>query len=581
MSGLSPLAAETYERVQPKLPGETGILDAEPSTKGQIKDEAGDAELQGAQAAKLNTVLLKELTGLAFLESPAEVQPNGLAGVEGVTASGSLGVLAGEAFAQEVASQYLWQELTLRKLNALNRDTVAFLRASGFPVVDVIIPEQDITAGTVQLIVLKGRVGEVNITGNQYFDSGFLASQVEIQPGTVVTSDSVREDLNWINRNPFRNVNLLYSRGSQTGTTDLTFQVEDRRPFRVYAGYENSGTDSTDRDRIIGGFNWGNAFGLDHQLNYQYSTAPSTSDFYAHSGSYVAPLPWRHILSFYGAYSNSTAEITSGVIAAEGESYTLGVRYTVPLKSTEVFNHELFGGFEYKYSENSLIFGGIGLPETKTEIGQFNFGYSAGLQDKWGFTSLNATLYHSPGDLFSHNDDEDFSAVLFDGQAEYTYGRIVLERTTRLPHDFSLLTSITGQLSGENLLVSEQLGAGGYATVRGYDERVANAEEGFITTVELRTPTLTVTGQEIFGAKLPGDQLQLLAFWDYANLDRKNPDPASPAPEDFSLSAGGVGLRYSLTEHFSLRFDYGWQLEDSEVGEKGDSRGHVGVVFSY
>ncbi len=577
-----PLHAQTYERVQPKLPGENGIVDADGEIKGTIADEAGDPKLQGVSEAQLNTVLLNELKGLVFVDSPDAVNRNGVNDVNGVTASESLDVLSDGAFAQEVASGYLRQELTLRKLNALNRDTVAFLRANGFPVVDVIIPEQDITDGSVQLIVLKGRVGEVTFSGNEYFDSALLTKQIEIKPGAVVTTDSVRDDLNWINRNPFRNVNLLYSRGAETGSTDLTFQVEDRRPIRFFAGYENSGTESTDRNRFIGGLNWGNAFGLDHQLNYQFTTAPNASDFYAHSGSYLIPLPWRHVLSFYGAYSNSTAEVVSGLLEADGESYTLGVRYVVPLKATDSFNHELFGGFEYKYSENTLSFGGGALPSTQTQVGQFNLGYSAGLRDPWGSTSLTATVFYSPGDLFSHDGDQDYEAAgVYQADSEYTYGRLTIERLTRLPQDFSLLASITGQVSNSNLLVSEQLGAGGYATVRGYDERAANGEEGIMTSLELRSPSWSVTGHDFFGFNLPADEFQLLTFWDYAHLERHDVDETASLPGDYSLSSAGVGVRYSMTEHFSLRFDYGWQLKDSEVGDRGDSRGHIGLVFSY
>ncbi len=578
---IAPLSAETYERIQPKLPGDDGIVDPNAGNAATARSEATDPKIS---EARLNTVLLQELSGLAFVSSESAVQRNG-SSVSGVTAEDSIAVLAGEDFAQTVAANYIGQPLTLRKLNALNRDTTQFLSQNGYPVVDVIVPEQDITGGSVQMIVIQGTVGEIAFSGNEYFSSELLAAQLRSSSGSVVTGDTINDDLNWINRNPFRNVNLLFSRGSNFSQTDLNFQVEDRRPVRYYAGYENSGTKSTDRDRLFAGINWGNAFGLDHQLNYQYTMAPDMEDFYAHSASYVIPITqWRHILSFYGAYSNSTAEIASDILEADGESYSLGIRYAIPLRGSEQFSHEVFGGYEYKYSENAITFSGIELPETKTEISQFNLGYSAALRDSWGSTSMNVTAYYSPGGMFSHNDDEDFEAVSFEGQSDYVYGRLTLERITRLPHDFTLLTSVTGQLSSENLLSSEQLGAGGYATVRGYNERVANAEEGVITSLELRSPSFSIHSNQqvrVAGHPLPDDQVQLLAFWDYAQLERHSADESSPAPKSYSLSAAGIGLRYSMSQHLSVRFDYGWQIKDSAVGKSGDSRGHIGVVLSY
>jgi hemolysin activation/secretion protein len=137
---------------------------------------------------------------------------------------------------------------------------------------------------------------------------------------------------------------------------------------------------------------------------------------------------------------------------------------------------------------------------------------------------------------------------------------------------------VTGQVSSSNLLVSEQLGAGGYATVRGYDERVANAEQGLMSRVELRTPALSL--REMFNIAMPSDQLQFLGFWDYASLYRH--DTPAGLPASYTLSSAGVGLRYSIATNLSVRFDYGWQLQDdASVGGEGDSRGHVGVVLSY
>jgi hemolysin activation/secretion protein len=306
--------------------------------------------------------------------------------------------------------------------------------------------------------------------------------------------------------------------------------------------------------------------------------ADDTNDFYAHSGSYVIPLAWRHTLTFYGAYANSSAEVVAGLLNADGESYSTGFRYAIPFRSTAHLSHEAFFGYDYKFSQNALIFGGITQPADKTEVSQFNAGYAASLRDSFGGTSLTTTFFYSPGKMTPRNTDGDFNSVSQDSSADYYYGRATLERLTRMPADFSLVASVTGQVSSSNLLVSEQLGAGGYATVRGYDERVANAEQGLMSRVELRTPALSL--REMFNIAMPSDQLQFLGFWDYASLYRH--DTPAGLPASYTLSSAGVGLRYSIATNLSVRFDYGWQLQDdASVGGEGDSRGHVGVVLSY
>lgn len=576
------LAAQPIDQVrpEPKAPTDSGIVTPESDAPAKIEDtrepEVKTGEVTSGNEAKLNTVLLTSLKGLAFVTSAEEAKEVGEVG--GVVADDELPLLSTPAFREEVALNHLGKPVTLASINALNREVVAFFKKKGRPVVDVIVPEQDITNGTLRLIVLQARLGEVTVQGNRYFSSEMLTAKLSLAEGDILDSEQVLEDLNWLNQNPFRRVGLVYKRGAEVGETDIVVQVEDRRPVRFYAGYEDSGTDATGNNRWIAGVNWGNAFGLDHQMNYQFTMADDLNDFYAHSGSYVIPLSWRHTLTFYAAYANSSAEVVAGLLNADGESYSTGFRYAIPLRSTGHLTHEAFFGYDYKFSQNALIFGGITQPADKTEVSQFNAGYAASLRDALGGTSLTTTVFYSPGKMTPRNTDSDFNSVSADSSADYYYGRATLERLTRMPADFSLVASVTGQVSSSNLLVSEQLGAGGYATVRGYDERVANAEQGLLSRVELRTPALSL--REMFNITIPSDQLQFLGFWDYASLYRQ--DTPTGLPASYTLSSVGVGVRYSIATNLSVRFDYGWQLkDDANVAGEGNSRGHVGVVLSY
>ena len=573
----------------PKTPGETGIVTPETAPFVKVEDTRSPAEaaapataeapkaaeplppVVAEDTAKLNAVLITSLEGLAFGSTPESAKA--LGNVSGLVATEDLQLLNTTEFLATVANNYLRRPVTLASINALNRDVVAFFKAKGYPVVDVIVPEQDITAGTLRFIVLQARLGEIRVEGNKWFSDELLASQVRTSPGAPLVSKSIFDDLNWLNQNPFRRVGLVYARGAEVGTTDVVLQVEDRRPFRFYAGYENSGNQATGDNRWFVGANWGNAFGKDHQMNYQFTMADHYEDFYAHSGSYVVPLPWRHTLTVYAAYANSTAEVFAGLLTAEGESYSSGFRYAIPLAAKLKLNHELFFGYDYKFSSNTIIPATV-VPTTITEISQFNIGYSANLRDNLGSTSITATGFVSPGNMTKHNENSDFTAASTGSAADYSYGRLTLERVTRLPLDFSLVANITGQLSTGNLLVSEQLGAGGYASLRGYDEREANGEEGFISSVEIRTPSIP-----LFSAD---SQLQLLAFWDHAELYRHDYlSAAGSPPNDYALNSAGVGLRYSFSTYLSLRADYGWQLKKTTLGDYGDNRGHVGVVVSY
>jgi hemolysin activation/secretion protein len=152
-----------------------------------------------------------------------------------------------------------------------------------------------------------------------------------------------------------------------------------------------------------------------------------------------------------------------------------------------------------------------------------------------------------------------------------------LERLTRLPGDWSLILRGTLQQSSANLPPSEQLEFGGYNSVRGYDQDEVNADEGYIFSTEVRTPTLSVGN--LFHRPWLQDQLQLVAFWDYGSAS--NHDLLPGERNETSLSSVGAGVRYTLNTYLSVRFDYGYQLHSTGLDTDHGSRSDLGIVLSY
>jgi hemolysin activation/secretion protein len=447
------------------------------------------------------------------------------------------------------------------------RDIVVYYRENDRPVVDVIVPEQDITTGVVQLIVLEGRLGEIRVEGNEWFSSRFLADQVRMEPGDIFDEGELRDDLRWVNNNPFRDVNFIYTPGKERGTADLVLQTEDRFPVRFFAGYEDSGNDLTDDSRYFAGFNWGDALLLDHQMNYQYTTNPDGKKLRAHSGSYIMPLPWRHTWTFFGSYVETKADVPAP-FNLEGVSWQASTRYAVPLRDIGPYRHEWTGGFDFKQTNNNLEFGGIAVVNTPTEICQWVVGYDASMQDAWGGTTAGIQSFISPGGWTEKNRTANFQTLRAFANDEYVYTVASLDRVTRLPEDFTLGTRFKYQFANANLLPSEQFGLGGYQTVRGYDEREANGDGGYLVSLEVRTPPVSISDGTI------PDQLQFLAFWDYGCTFNRT---LLPGEDPNSV---GPGVRYVITPYFSFRFDYGFQLYQAVAGRHG-SRGHIGAVLSY
>lgn len=540
--------------------------------------------------------LIANLRGIVVVDSKERVRRAGAKGLAGIRIE-NLKVPARAEFEARL-SRYLHQPLSLASLNQMQRDVIAFYREHDRPVVTVLAPEQDITSGVLQLIVIEARAGRVSAEGNRWFRSETLESQLRLHEGDEISGSRMTADLDRLNNNPFRHVELVYRPGAAVGTTDIVLKTRDRLPLRVYASYEDTGNDLTGNDRWSVGFNWGNAFGLDHQFGYQFTTSSDFEALRAHSINYIAPLPWGHTLSFLAAYAQSDVTLFSNGVRFDlgGENSQISLRYSIPLPAIGPFTHTLGAGFDFKRSNNDLLFGGTRVFDTATDIFQFNFGYDASLRDSLGATKATGSITISPGDLSNGNSDSAFAQSRAFAKSSYIYGRIGLERVTRLPFNFSLATKALWQWSNGNLLGSEQLGVGGYSSVRGYEEYEARGDSGWLFSVEVRTPPVSlfallhhpkpVNADPKDGPATPdhswatvNDQLQLLAFSDYGIARLHTTLPAERREVD--LASIGLGLRYNISPWLSLRFDYGWQLTDSGLNDRFNSRGHVGVTVSY
>jgi hemolysin activation/secretion protein len=557
--------AQDFPRVAPKELAPPLAAPVPPAPAPRAKEDA--------------TPLLDRLSGLVFVAKPSEVVTTGMR-VKGVVIK-DVPVPDPRAFDQ-LTAKYIGTKLTHGDLNRLVRDVIFYYRGHDRPVVDVFVPEQDIASGTVQLVVLEGRIGQVRVTGNRWLPASQISDSISLPAGGVIRSSELQDDLDWLNENPFHTTDLVYHPGQTLGATDLELQTKDRFPARFYLGYDDTGNAETGFDRYEAGVNWGDAFGLGQQLNYQYSTSGNGDSLRAHAGSYVIPLPWHNTVTFFGSYVD-TKGLLPPLIGITGRSYQISGRYGVPLPTIRdgadriTYKETISAGFDYKYNKDSLEFGGLPAGGTLYDIDQFVVSYNGAETDPFGQTTLDNELYLSPGSWGGNNNDSAFNQTHTGATSDYAYDTLTLERLTRLPGDWSLILRGTLQQSSANLPPSEQLEFGGYNSVRGYDQDEVNADEGYIFSTEVRTPTLSVGN--LFHRPWLQDQLQLVAFWDYGSAS--NHDLLPGERNETSLSSVGAGVRYTLNTYLSVRFDYGYQLHSTGLDTDHGSRSDLGIVLSY
>ena len=522
-------------------------------------------------------VLLPALKGLVFLNSPTAVVKAGLpvsAAPSGV-AIHDLPLLDRPGFRKQIAAA-IGKPLTLAGLDQAAEAVTAWYRAHGRPFVDVAVPPQNISSGVVQIVVEEYRVGAVAVRGNRWFSSGLIRSESGIVPGQTLTLEGLQGDLDWLNRNPFRVVDLTLGPGAAEGTTNATLVTHDRLPLHVYGTYDNEGVKSLGLSEWGAGFTWGNVAGLDQILSYQLTRAFS-GRYVAHALSWSAPLPWRDQLVIFGSYELQVPEIASG-FNDTGRAGQASLRYVHPLPRLSWLRQELSFGYDFKTTNTNLDFGGFTVFSGAAEIDQFPLGYDAVETDPFGQTLLHNDLVLSPGGITGQNTNDAFGLLVPGATARYVYDRVALTRLTRLPAGFTWIARMEAQVSNRNLLDSEELAGGGPGSVRGYYTDTALGSEGELLSLEIRTPGFSPSG--LLGLPLPvKSEAQLGAFWDYANLSQVQPIPDQQNTVD--LASVGGDLSYALGRFISVNTSIGWQLRPPPGTTKTGAFGQVSLVAGF
>lgn len=529
-------------------------------------------------------VLLPVLHGLVFLPRIDQVQPDGVE-TPGVSIT-DLPALD-DVFRAEMAAM-IGQPLTVAGLDAIVQAAVRAYRRADRPLVDAIVPEQDVGSGVVQVAVVEFTVGEIRTEQNHWFSDDLLRSYLRVRPGETIRASAMSDDLGLLNANPFRRVELLYERGRDFGQTDIVLRAPDRRPLRIYGGMDDSGSKPLGTNRVFAGFGYGNLFGRDHQIGYQFTASsdllldgrdiPGRSAgprFAAHSLTYAVPLPWRDRLHLSALHAESSPWLTEP-LAQRGFTLQFGARYAFQLPRDEVFGQEFRLGYDFKRTNNNLAFGGASVFANSTDIHQMVADYSATLLDPGGSTSISLLGAFSPGFLGGGNDREAFAGSRAGASPRYGYALFQAERSQTLPEEFTLVLRVTGQLASGPLLASEQLGLGGATTLRGFANSTVSGDQGFILGAELRAPPSEVLRRLGWPDT---DRFQPLIFVDTGRVwSRANHDAART---DTELSSAGAGIRYAIDSHLLLRFDVGVQLSDPADRSPRGARSHISVVTSW
>lgn len=427
---------------------------------------------------------------------------------------------------QSIVADLIGKPITFDDLKRATDAITEYYREQGW-LVRVILPQQDITDGTVTLRIVEAKLGGIKINNQSKRVSD---ARVEawiygrIPQDSELSLDQLDHALLTLNDLPDVAVVGSLQEGAKPGDTILLITVTDKPLFNGQVAVDNYGSSSSGTVRGSALVNVNGPLGIGDQVSVygMYSQGNNYGRL-----SYTLPVGNSGLRVGVNGSSMSYRVLGDSFnsLFNNGFANTGGLEATYPIIRTRPMN--LIGLLNWNYSQFRNWSNGKSIPENSYDTNVTQIGASGNLIDGLFGGGLNtASLIGSLGDI--GKDAWQNSAQLIGVAGTFAKLRYAANRNQALTESLSFYLGVSGQLASKNMDSSEQLYLGGPMNVRAYASGQGAASQGNLTTAELRQ-------------NLPY-QTQLTAFYDMANVQQWKFNTQNIATNNYILQGYGASL---------------------------------------
>ena len=147
------------------------------------------------------------------------------------------------SFLNKIARKHEQKHVTVSDIANIRNAFQRKLLDKGFVTSQVYIPEQNLNAGTLQFMVMPGRVEDI-----RYGDSsahGPWRTAFPVRPGDILNIRDVEQGLEQMKRVSSQSVTMKLLPGTSVGTSIIELSIKQDKPVHGSISFDNSGLEST------------------------------------------------------------------------------------------------------------------------------------------------------------------------------------------------------------------------------------------------------------------------------------------------------------------------------------------------
>ncbi|WP_425126801.1 ShlB/FhaC/HecB family hemolysin secretion/activation protein [Burkholderia cepacia] len=403
------------------------------------------------------------------------------------------------AFAREWLEHYTGQCVGKQGLDVLVKGLSQAILARGYVTTRVLLPEQDLSTGTLKFSLIPGVIRHVRFADEKL--RGTWKTAFPTGDGELLNLRDLEQGLEQMKRVSSQDVSMQIVPADVPGESDVVLDVKRGKPWTVVASIDNSGTRAT--GRLQGNLSLGidNPLGLNDIFNIGVSQDLEFGDkrLGSHGWNGFYSIPWGYWTATLSAYTSTYYQQIAGVnqtFIASGNSKTVDLKLNRVLSRSQ---NDVFGA-QFRLSRR---FGQSFIEDTEIPQQRRNNTFvEFGLTDRhyFGNAQFDGTLAYRQGIGAFGAQDESLAA---DGGPTYRYKMAVLDANLSVPfviaqQPLRYVTTFHGQYTGNTLYYIDDLTIGSRYTVRGFDgETMLAASRGFYWRNELQAP-IGQTGMAVY-----------------------------------------------------------------------------------
>ncbi len=468
----------------------------------------------------------------------------------------------------QVSAGYLNRNVSAEELQALRADLTRLYLDRGYITSGVLLPDQQVSNGTVQFQAVEGRLASLEVSTNGRLRPDYIKARLDTGERGPLNVSTLRDQLRVLHADPLiERVDSRLLPTDSRGAARLLVNVEEARPYSLSLTAHNNRAPSVGSEWLELAFVHRNLLGFGDRLDLRYGTADGLDDYQL---GYAFPLTRSGVTAGI-SYAQSDAQVVEEPfrridIRSDSEEIALDVVY--PIKRFGNRRLTLIGTLDHRESNTSLL----GIPFS------FSPGVQAGraqvtalrLTADWtdrrasqvfalrgrislGIDGLDSTI--NPGSL----PDSEF--VSFLGQAQWS------RRFESTDHQLIVRGDIQKTLDG--LLPLEKLSIGGRNSVRGYRQNLMVRDNGWVASAEYRIPA--------FHDANGNSRFQWAVF---ADMGRGwNEEFDTPNPKSIASVGGGILWQPLPGLHTELYLAHGF--EDIEFSDSDPQDDGIHLLVRY